>query len=667
MTVQEAVVIASTNPAEPSANQQRRWFQFVCQLRGRPLPEFPLVWDAYQTIYRGHDRPPSQAIVWQPSAEAVPSTNISRYMAKMDHESYASLHRWSVTEPSCFWESVINELGIRFLTPPETILEMPDDPEQAHWLPGATLNIVDSCFKAPSDQTAIISGNESEQGLTATSYGQLKELVAQVASALHNLGFRPGDAIALYLPMTPQCVAAYLGIIKAGCQVISIADSFSSVELKKRLEIGRATGIITVDRMRRGDKVIELFNKVKECEAPRAVIISSPGSSPALRNGDLHWEEFLNHGDGNESWPGTPETTINILFSSGTTGTPKAIPWTQLTPIKAAMDGYFHQDIHPEDVIAWPTNIGWMMGPWLIFATLINGATMALFEGRPTTPDFLRFTREAKVSILGLVPALVRAWRTESSNLDLSAIRLFSSTGEASNPEDYLWLMSRTGFQAPVIEYCGGTEIGGGYITGTMIQPAAPSLFTTPALGIDFTILGDDQQPVEIGQMGEVFLKPPSIGLSQTLLNADHHQIYYADCPRSRNGRLLRRHGDQLRVLGNGFYRAEGRADDTMNLRGIKVSSIELESVLNRHPDIQEGAAVSLPSQQTGERLFFFAVAHPAIDPDLLKQSLNRLLADQVNPLFKIHQVVIVDELPRTASNKLMRRSLRNRLLEGKP
>lgn len=659
-------MVASTNPEKSLLSQQQRWFQFVSELQERPLLEFPQVWKTYQTIYPDYDENPTRAIAWKPSAETIPTTNISKYMTKTGHESYADLHRWSVTDPAGFWASVIDELSIRFHMPPNNILKKQNDPEQAHWLPGARLNIVDSCFKGLANQTAIISGHEGEQGLSVTTYGQLNELVVQVVSALNGLGFRPGDAIALYLPMTAQCVAAYLGIIKAGCQVVSIADSFSSGELKKRLEISRASGIITADRMQRGDKVIELYDKVKEAAATRAVVISSNGSPPDLRIGDLLWTDFLQQGGGNEVWHGAPETPINILFSSGTTGTPKAIPWTHLTPVKAAMDGYFHQDIHPEDIIAWPTNIGWMMGPWLIFATLINGATMALFDGRPNTLDFLRFVKEAKVSILGLVPALVRAWRTENSNLDLRGIRLFSSTGEASNPEDYLWLMSRSGFKAPVIEYCGGTEIGGGYITGTMVQPAAPALFTTPALGIDFNILGDDQQPVERGQMGEAYLKPPSIGLSQSLLNADHHRVYYADCPKSPDGRVLRRHGDQLRVLGNGFYRAEGRCDDTMNLNGIKVSSIELETVLNRHPDIQESAAVSLTSPQIGERLFLFAVARPGTDPDHLKQELNRLLATQVNPLFKIHQVVMIDELPRTASNKLMRRSLRNRLQEDK-
>ncbi len=149
------------------------------------------------------------------------------------------------------------------------------------------------------------------------------------------------------------------------------------------------------------------------------------------------------------------------------------------------MDGHCHQDIHPNDIVAWPTNIGWMMGPWLIFATLWNDATMTLYEGAPLGEGFTRFVRDARVTVLGVVPSLVRAWRAGGflREGDWSAERLFSSTGEPSNQEDYLWLMSRNGYRAPVIEYLGGTEIGGGHLTGTVVQTASPATFTTPLSG----------------------------------------------------------------------------------------------------------------------------------------------------------------------------------------
>jgi acetyl-CoA synthetase len=305
-----------------------------------------------------------------------------------------------------------------------------------------------------------------------------------------------------------------------------------------------------------------------------------------------------------------------------------------------------------------------MMGPWLIYATLLNRGCIALYEGLPSGPGFARFVERAGVSMLGVVPSLVRAWRDSGacSAADWSRIDTFSSTGEPSNRSDYLWLTSLTGHRAPVIEYCGGTEIGGGYVTGTVVQPASPSTFTTPALGLDFVILDDDNQPVPEGREGEVFLVPPSIGLSQTLLNRDHHEVYHAGCPDGPDGEVLRRHGDQLARLPGGFFRAQGRADDTMNLGGIKVSSLELERVMDHHSAVSETAAVAVqPDGEGVEKLVVFATAEENVDPEHLLADLRRMISSALNPLFKIHDLVIVDSLPRTASNKLMRRELRDR------
>ena len=194
-----------------------------------------------------------------------------------------------------------------------------------------------------------------------------------------------------------------------------------------------------------------------------------------------------------------------------------------------------------------------------------------------------------------------------------------------------------------------------------MVQPASPSTFTTPALGLDFVLLDDENKPVPEGREGEVFLVPPSVGLSQTLLNRDHEKVYHDGCPTGPAGEVLRRHGDQIARLPGGFFRAQGRADDTMNLGGIKISSLELERVMDHHPAVSESAAVAVqPSGEGAERLVVFAIAKGDVDPDRLLVDLRRMISDELNPLFKIHDLVLVDSLPRTASNKLMRRTLRD-------
>ena len=307
-----------------------------------------------------------------------------------------------------------------------------------------------------------------------------------------------------------------------------------------------------------------------------------------------------------------------------------------------------------------------MMGPWLVYAALMNKATMALFSGAPTTRRFGQFVQDAGVTMLGLVPSLVSAWRRTGclDGLDWSGIRAFSSTGECSNPRDMLFLMSRAGYK-PVIEYCGGTEIGGGYITGTVVQHAAPATFSTPALGSDLVILDEQGRPAD---RGEVFLVPPSMGLSLKMLNRDHHEEYYADTPQGPQGQLLRRHGDQMQRFANGYFRAHGRADDCMNLGGIKVSSLQIEEVVGGVEGVRETAAVAV-SPPAGGPSMLVVYAVPAGETEWsaadLRSAMQQAIAAELNPLFKVHNVVITEALPRTASNKVLRRAPASRVREA--
>lgn len=451
--------------------------------------------------------------------------------------------------------------------------------------------------------------------------------------------------------------------------VVSIADSFPSLEIEKRLRIGNAKGVFTVDYYIRAGKKLSLYKKVVKAKAAKIIVIPNKnGQVKKLREGDLLWEDFLSQNNNFTSIERSPDSYSNILFSSGTTGDPKAIPWTHITPIKAAADGYYHQDIHQGDVVCWPTNVGWMMGPWLIFQ-LINKATIALFYGAPTGSLFGKFVQDAKVSVLGVIPTIVKSWMQtkEIENYDWRTIKCFSSTGECSHPDEIFYIMNMTRFKAPVIEYCGGTEIGGAYITSTLIQQHAASSFNTAALGIDFEILDQNGNPVQLNQHGEVFLYPPSIGLSEVLLNRNHSEEYYKGCPVLKNKRTLRRHGDQILKLHKGFYQSLGRADDTMKLGGIKVGAAELERAMSGHKAVSEVAAIGVQSKLGQTSLVVFVVLKSLrgnYSKENLRAELQNMIRDRLNPLFKISDVVIVESIPKTASNKMMRRVLRDNYIK---
>src|SRR5437899_1054323 len=326
------------------------------------------------------------------------------------------------------------------------------------------------------------------------TYGDLRRLSARVANGLDELGLDRGEKIALFLPMTPEAVAAYLGIVLSGRCVVGIADAAAPPEFRKRARIADARAVITVDTYLRDGKQHAIYSKVVDGNGPRAIVIPRAGPrTPFLRDGDTAWTDFLSDRDAYEAVSCRPGDHTNILFSSGTTKDPKAIPWTHTTPIKSAADAYLHQDTRSSDVLAWPTSFGWMMGPWLTYASLVNRATMALYVGATTT-------------------------------------------------------------------------------------------------------------------RGEVFLVPPSIGLSTELVNYDNDEEYYDGVPKGVHGERLRRHGDQIERLGNASYRHLGRIDDMININGVKTSSEEIRSVL-ANDSVYDSKPIAVDLDGSGQhRLVIYAV-----------------------------------------------------------
>ncbi|KAM0885980.1 hypothetical protein ACQ4PT_029982 [Festuca glaucescens] len=449
--------------------------------RGALRPELPFA--VHRMLYYGcyAGSPSTTPPAWTPDPEEATLTNVGRVLEARGRELIGEAYKDPVTSFRDF-HKFSNE-----------------NPE-AYWKlvfeeMGITFSVEPSCILRDSD---AYPGGEWLPGL--------------VANALDTLDLPKGSAIAIDMPMNVNAVVIYLAIVLAGYIVVSIADSFAAPAISTRLKISEAKAIFTQDCILRDDKELPLY---------RADIYTAV-EQPAYQ-------------------------FSNILFSSGTTGEPKAIPWTHLTPLKAAADGWCHMDIRRGDVVAWPTNLGWMMGPWLVYASLLNGASMALYNGSPNSSGFAKFVQDAKVTMLGVVPSIVRTWKNTdcTAGFDWSTIRCFSSTGEASSVDDYLWLMGRACYKPP--------------------QDSA---------GI-----------------GELALDPTLFGSSTTLLNADHHEVYFSGMPHG-----MQKHGDEFERTAEGYYRAHGRADDTMNLGGIKVSSIEIERICNRVNDtILETAAIGVP------------------------------------------------------------------------
>lgn len=637
---------------------------------------------------------------WSPDPEAAMLTNVGQLLERRGKEflgstykdpisSFSHFQEFSVSNPEVYWKTILDEISVSFSVPPQCILSENTSRESSlanpggQWLPGAYVNPAKTCLtlncKRTLDDVVIRWRDEGNDDMPVSSLTleELRSEVWLVAYAINALGLDRGSAIAIDMPMNVESVIIYLAIVLAGHVVVSIADSFAPLEISTRLKISEAKAIFTQDLIIRGDKSIPLYSRVVYAQAPMAIVIPTKGCSFSinLRDGDISWHDFLEkatdlRGDEFAAVEQPVEAFTNILFSSGTTGEPKAIPWTHVTPFKAAADAWCHMDIRKGDIVAWPTNLGWMMGPWLVYASLLNGASIALYNGSPLVSGFAKFVQDARVTMLGVIPSIVRIWKSANSTLgyDWSAIRCFASTGEASSVDEYLWLMGRAQYK-PIIEYCGGTEIGGGFVSGSLLQPQSLAAFSTPAMGCSLFVLGDDGHPIpqNVPGMGELALGPLMFGASSTLLNADHYNVYFKGMP-LWNGKILRRHGDVFERTSRGYYHAHGRADDTMNLGGIKVSSVEIERICNAvDSNVLETAAIGVPPPQGGPEQLVIAVVFKdsddsTVDLDKLRISFNSAVQKKLNPLFRVSHVVPCSSLPRTATNKVMRRVLRQQL-----
>ncbi|CAI8618620.1 unnamed protein product [Vicia faba] len=693
--LKELVLSLSVSSGDPSDI----WRRIVSRRILKPSYPHPLHQLLYYTIYSNHHSSSSPPpLYWFPSIEQARHTNLGRLMEihgsqllgassyKDPITSFPLFHKFSVQHPEVYWSLVLKELSISFVQPPSCILDTSSDPSKhgGTWLPGSVLNIADCCLQPSShpnkqdDSVAIVWRDEGfdDSEINHITLKQLRQQVMLLANAI-DANFSKGDAIAIDMQMTVNAVIIYLAIVLAGCVVVSIADSFAPKEIATRLRVSNARGIFTQDFIARGGKKFPLYSRVIEAAACKVIVLPVIGNDVGikLRKRDVSWNSFLSSGKQHpRSHNYSPvyqsiDSVTNILFSSGTTGDPKAIPWTQLSPIRSAADGWAFIDVQPGDVYCWPTNLGWVMGPTLLYSCFLSGATLALYHGSPLGHGFGKFVQDAGVTILGTVPSLVKTWKSTQcmEGLDWTKIKTFCSTGETSNVDDDLWLSSKS-YYKPIIECCGGTELASCYIMGSRLQPQAFGAFSTPSMTTGLVILDENGVPYpdDVPCVGEAGLFPVYLGATDRLLNADHEEIYFKGMPLYKGKQILRRHGDIIKRTVGGHFVVQGRADDTMNLGGIKTSSVEIERVCDRADEcVLETAAVSIAPANAGpEQLVILVVLKNGYnsDAETLKKIFSKAIQTNLNPLFKISLVKIVPAFPRTASNKLLRRVLRDQM-----
>lgn len=621
--------------------------------------------------------------VWNPSPDYVESANLTRFMREHGLRDFEELMERSTRDVAWFTGAVLQFLDVEFYTPYERVVDLSRGIAWPEWCVGGEMNIAHNCVDkyigTPTEErTAFIwEGEEGES--RAVSYRELYEQVNQAANALRELGLGKGDAVGIFMPMTPEIVVALLAIAKIGGVILPLFSGYGVRAVVTRLEDADARALFTADGFYRRGEVVEMKPIADEAAAQvptlrHLIVLQRAGNAVEMQSGRDHWWHDLIPGQSGEAETErlSAEDTLMVIYTSGTTGRPKGAVHTHCGfPIKAAQDMAFGTDLHPGQVIYWMTDMGWMMGPWLVFGALLLGGTFFIYDGAPDYPGPDRvwaMVARHGISTLGVSPTLIRALlpfgEEPFRKHDLSHLRFFASTGEPWNPEPWMWLFETVGEgKRPIINYSGGTEISGGIVMGNPIQPLKPCAFSGPCPGIAADVFDEEGRSV-VNQVGELVIKAPWIGMTRGFWKDPdrYEESYWSRWP----GVWV--HGDWAAVDEDGLWYILGRSDDTIKIAGKRLGPAEVESVLVAHPAVVEAAAIGVPHEVKGNELVVFCVLGPEHEEsEALKQTLREMVTEALGKPLAPRDVRFVKDLPKTRNAKVMRRMVRAAYLEEDP
>jgi acetyl-CoA synthetase len=613
-------------------------------------------------------------IVWKPSDEVVRRANVTRFMRANGVATEHELVRRSTADVEWFWDAAVRDLGLEFFDPYDRVLDTSAGIEWATWFGGGTVNLAHNCVdrwaERTPDATAVLW--EGEEGASRrVSYRELRELSDRLASGLSSLGVRALDAVGIFLPPSPEAVVAVMACSKLGAVWLPLFSGFGADAVAQRLADAGAKVLITADGFPRRGRPVAMKEIADQAVAAaptvrRVVVVdrAGRGEAPWSRERDVRWDDLLS------AQPATfetarldPEHPLFIAYTSGTTGRPKgAVHVHGGFLVKIAEEVAYQADVQRGDVLFWFADLGWIMGPWEIVGATALGATVFLYDGAPNHPEPDRLwsmVERHRITHLGVSPTLIRALIPAGDDPvrshDRSSLRILASTGEPWNPEPYRWFFEVVGEgRLPIINLSGGTEVGACFLSPHPISPLKACTLRGPALGMDVAVYRPDGTVAAPGEVGELVCRKPWPGMTRGLRGDPERYLdaYWRRFPG------VWCHGDWASVDEDGFWFLHGRSDDTMNVAGKRLGPAEVESVLTLHPAVIEAAAVGIPDEIKGEAIWCFVVARGEA-PSQLGEELTRLVADHLGKAFRPARVVVVPELPRTRSAKILRRAIR--------
>ena len=621
----------------------------------------------------------SDVPAWQPTDAYLARSRVRAFAERNGHRDYASFLRWSQADLDGFWRATERDLGIVWSKHYSRVYDDSRGIPWTTWWTGGRMNYVATALRHQPWRIAVVA--ESEEGTVRTlTFGQLRTEVARAAAGLRALGVAKGDRVAVFLPLTLECAVAVLAIGAIGAVLIPVFSGYGADAIAGRLRDAEARVLICADGFYRRGQVVPMKETADAAAdaAPsvkRVVVVRRVGRELPPKARDASWDQVLRDGEraALELADTGAEDPYMVIYTSGTTGKPKgALHVHGGFPVKAAQDLAHCFDLQDRDTILWSTDLGWMMGPWLIAGGLMLGATIVLYDGTPDYPTASRMwdlVERHRVTHLGVSPTairgLMRAGDAPVRAADRSSLFVLGSTGEPWNPDPWWWYFRNVGeSRCPIINYSGGTEVSGGIVGCTTWTPIQPGSFAGPCPGMDADVVDEQGQPVR-GAVGELVIRKPWPGMTRGFWRdarsgeeSRYLQTYWARFPN------VWVHGDWARIDDAGYWYIEGRSDDTLKVAGKRVGPAEVESAAVANPAVSEAAAIGVPHDIKGEAIVVFAVPRPGYTPSAeLAREVQDTVAEHLGKPLRPEAVKFVTQLPKTRNAKILRRVIKGAYL----
>jgi len=575
-----------------------------------------------------------------------------------------------------FWESVDKDIGIIWDEPYTKTLDMSNGIAWSKWFVNGKTNIYKSSVEKFAKQTPnkIAYHFISENGIeTKLSYFELDSKVSKLANGLKSLGVKKGDIIAIYLPMIEEAIVSILAAAKIGAIQTIIFSGYSSESLQIRLQDCHAKILLTSDGFNRKGKSVSqkttIESAIIDTDIEKIIMVSYMGIDQYKKSKKIQFYDELisTQSDSCDTEIMDSEDPLFILYTSGTTGKPKGVIHTHGGfSVFAGHQASYLVDIHQNDTLFWPADVGWITGlVWNVYGLLIMGASAIIYDGAldyPTEDRIWQILSKHKATIFGISPTAVRLFKKNNAQplkkYSLDKLRNIPTTGEPLDEDSWWWLFEKVGNKKiPIMNLSGGTEIGGAMLSVFPGMKLKPSTVGIPVPGMNLDIVDDDGNSVR-EKNGYLVIKSPWPAMTRGLLHDDDRYIktYWS---RFEN---IWFHGDYVFADSDNLWYMHGRTDDVINVSGHRMSTSEIEHIVISHKKISDAASISIPDAITGEAIVVFFVADKKKYTNLEFEVIEHI-SNRIGKIAKPKHVFQLSDLPKTSTGKIMRRLLKTKLM----